>query len=302
MCYNEGVRCIHTPQAFLVYQKRDVVSDTPLEQIFSIFEEGKTMRKTLGKISRYGIYLTAIRSRFWVAVFGICSASLGWTLGAGISIGVLVLIVLIFVLHDDGLPEPLDEPIEADHGDNLETVMEALRDESLEYGVVFMPDGNKLGEWTLLSPTEVGMPVEWSARLHYGFVGMTDLHCHPGIDENSFSPEDFGVSIMYHFRRSIVVTRHYNYILENPNYRESAIDANEIEAYADILWGYKCAIIADCLGMARWWSIYISYRTAKEFGLKFSVQNIRIEKIKRLVRKLGEVVSIHLYTQRRSNV
>ncbi len=182
--------------------------------------------------------------------------------------------------------KPLTEAIPSDHGSNLETVMEVIRNEPLEYRAIFDADGNKLAEGTLLSPTRCNVASADKPKIKYAEL---DLHNHPGTDNQSFSGKDLKNLIVDSIHNERVVTKNYTYFVENPYWQEKS-DAKypfsiaefkdfvdntfNLPRYVWYLWGKSDTF-------AKWCSIYLVYRIAHRFGLKFHIQDHRLERLKR---------------------
>lgn len=129
--------------------------------------------------------------------------------------------------------KPLTEAIPSDHGSNLETVMEAIRNEPLEYRSIFDADGNKLAEGTLLSPTRCNV-----ASAYW--------------QEKSDAKYPFSIA----------------------EFKDFVDNTFNLPRYVWYLWGKSDTF-------AKWCSIYLVYRIARRFGLKFHIQDHRLERLKR---------------------
>lgn len=183
------------------------------------------------------------------------------------------------------LPEPLDDAISSDHGNNLSMVMEALRYEPLEYRAIFNANGNKLAEGTLLSPAHCNVASVDSLKVKYAEL---DLHNHPGTDNLAFSGRDLKNLIANSTHNKRVVTMDYTYFVENPYWRgesdaEYPFSIAEFNDFIDktfelprFVWWLRD--ISDTF--AKWHSIHLVHRIAHRFGLKFCIQNHRLEYIK----------------------
>lgn len=174
----------------------------------------------------------------------------------------------------------LNEPIISNHGDNLAAVMEAIRHEHYEYVAIFDTDGHKLVEGTLLSPYQCDIPrAEWS---HVRNLARMHLHNHPGFEQTAFSDNDYYNMILCKFQYAVVVTHWFTYTIENPYWnRDDGPSAREVGLYAARL------NTVGFLGYGffpRWYSCIVSYLVARKFGLKFHVEDVRVQKIKAFLR------------------
>lgn len=164
----------------------------------------------------------------------------------------------------------LEQAIGADHGGNLKEVMAAIRDESVEYLAIFDREGKKLAESTLLSPFRCTMVADDWERIYRGGKQIVEVHNHPRSD-NAFSELDFRAFFQKDFiRQSIVVTKHYNFILEKPfGGYEHLMD--DVEAYVKKLRA-RCrwlSVFSDHLT-----SIVVAWATAFEYGLEFKIRRV----------------------------
>lgn len=111
-------------------------------------------------------------------------------------------------------PEHLPSCIEVDcHGDNILKFIRALRFEEIEYLGEFDRQGNKLVEYTQYSPTQVCGSTKGDDQ-----TGLIDVHCHPGTDDLPFSSADLTNLLKCQASMSIVVTKRYTYIWQDPKY------------------------------------------------------------------------------------
>lgn len=188
-------------------------------------------------------------------------------------------LALILGKEQHDLPEVLDEPIETDHGASLSTVMEALRNELVEYKAVFDSNGDKLAEGSILSPSSCKLTDEAWTKV-CGQVKI-DLHNHPNLSEGSFSPQDFRCLVACQSRQNIVVTFHYTYIMDASQSDLFMIDADEVKQYADTLYQEveKNAIVRLSLTtgifehfIRRLCSVLVSHKVANRYGWKFRVE------------------------------
>lgn len=181
--------------------------------------------------------------------------------------------------------EPLAEAIESDHGNDLIAVMDAIRNEPLEYRAFFDFNGHKLTEGTLLSPTLCNIPANGWHQV-YQFA-HTDLHNHPGTDEVSFSDKDLYNLIRLGIQRSIVVTHSFNYIMENPWYnRDDGPSAESVKQYVIDLWSKhwftRVVFTRAC-------SRYVSHCVAKKFGLKYRIEHARLWRLRNSMKQFFTV-------------
>lgn len=169
---------------------------------------------------------------------------------------------------DDELPT---EAVASDHGDDLATVMEAIRNEPLEYRALFDVNKRKLTEGTLNSPERCNVPVEEWKRVYNDIY--IDLHNHPGFPQSSFSDNDYRAMIVARARYMIVVTKSFNYIMENPRYNHrGGPTAEEVGKYAQRLLERH---VFALLFFTRRYSQYVSRRVAKKFGFIYHVEDLR---------------------------
>lgn len=177
-------------------------------------------------------------------------------------------------------PQPLDNAIKSNHGKHLTAVMKRLRTESIEYRAMFNVKERKVAEGTLSSPNICNIPKEEWSRIYQ--AGLIDLHNHPDVEQTSFSDQDLYSMIHLKTRRDIVVTRSFTYIMENPYWnRDDGPDAEVVKEYAAHLYGcskghYNFRIVSMVL-FTRLHSWYVSYKTAKKFGLKYRIESLRFQ-------------------------
>lgn len=243
-------------------------------------------------------------------VVGVSSAA--WVDRAGswleatavVSFVILCLCILYCIAYlpqasqDQDKDQLLEDAIDSDHGQDLSKVMRALRTEKFEYDAVFDLEGDKLAEGTLGSCCRCNISSEsWDRIVESGVLNqaLVNLHNHPGYEQLSFSAQDFYVLLDSEFYRSIVVTRDYNFVMENPWWnRDDAPDSEEVKAFAQHLYGVDeddeqnikilNANVFWLLLFPRLYSWYVSYRTAKRFGLKYRIETIRPRnRVKRIV-------------------
>lgn len=193
---------------------------------------------------------------------------------AGAIYGTLVNLYLLIVdirrtlLSDD---EASVEAVASDHGDDLTTVMEAIRNEPLEYRAMFDINERKLTEGTLNSPERCNVPTkEW--RKVYNDIHI-DLHNHPGFPQTSFSDADYRSMIQTRARYMIVVTKSFNYIMENPRCNhKGGPTAEEVGNYAQRL---LCEHIVALVLFPCRYSQYVSRRVAQKFGFIYHIEDLR---------------------------
>ncbi len=179
---------------------------------------------------------------------------------------ILMMIISIFRV------ERGDEAYPANHGDNLEMVMEALRREPLEYSASFDLEGHKMIETTLLA-TDCSISF---ALERIDSMQLIHLHNHPGAPEGAFSSTDLrGFPNEY---RAMVVTRNYTYILENT--QKYDLDEDAFAAYVRRLNYVFVPLETFFPGLIRWCSIIECRLVARKFGLKFQVKSLKREKLK----------------------
>lgn len=184
------------------------------------------------------------------------------------------------------LPGPLSEPVETDHGQDLETVMEAIRYEEVEFTATFDREGSKICEYTNYSPETV-MTIS-----DFGMSGTIHIHNHPGVQEGSFSSTDIENLLRNRFFRTIVVTPCYTYTLTNPNWAEGPLaDLGKIKRYYDKTFCRRVidewAAGSDALFSSRLYRRLVEKavrRMAEDYGLIYEVQNHAIEQLKAQLR------------------
>lgn len=173
------------------------------------------------------------------------------------------------------LPEPLDKAIASNHGNDLAIIMEAIRNEPLEYLAYFDNDGNKITEGTCLSPCECNIPRRDIALRH---AADTMVHNHPGLDQVSFSSNDIYRQLSDCIKTSVVVTHDFNYIMENPYWnRDDSPDPQKVKEYMDEL------LSAYSKWKKLFWRRYVrhvSYCVARYFGLVYRIEDLRVQRLK----------------------
>jgi len=176
------------------------------------------------------------------------------------------------------LPERLPEDegaIVTYHGNTLLEVMEALRDERLEYNVASDLDGRIIAEGTLLSPNECCLAKSDWGRLPDEYIS---LHNHPSLIEGAFSSDDIK-NLMHDRRRvaTIVVTTHFTYTLKwVDSTRKYEIDDVEFCKYVDRTLNLgKCSSVAF---LVRWRRNYQIRKIARRYGLVYTIKDLRCEK------------------------
>lgn len=184
-------------------------------------------------------------------------------------------------------PKALSQATRSDHGNDLATVMDAIRHESLEYWAMFDEEGRKLTEGTLLSPIACSVVQKDWQRVWRSV--RVDVHNHPGADETSFSAADFYSTVCQMSQYSVVVTPSYNYILENPywntlDYEQREELAEEVKAYADKL--HHSVLL--CI-FPRQYSQYVSRQVAKKYSLVYRVENLRLQRFQNWLRRFAAV-------------
>jgi len=178
--------------------------------------------------------------------------------------------------------ESLTEAIASNHGDNLATVMEAIRNEPLEYRALFDDNERKLTEGTLNSPERSNVPIEEWKRVYSDIY--IDLHNHPGPSQSSFSCGDYRAMVESRARYMVVVTRSINYIMENPYWnRSDGPSEDEVGDYAQSLSEKHVLALAF---FTRTYSRYISRCVAKKFGLKYHVERFYLRKFGNSMKQL----------------
>lgn len=112
------------------------------------------------------------------------------------------------------IPERLPSCTEVNcHGNNIFEFIRGLRFEEIEYLGEFDQQGNKLAEYTQYSSTQVCGPTKGDDQ-----PGLIEVHCHPGADDLPFSPGDLANLLKCKASMSIVVTKRYTYIWQDPKY------------------------------------------------------------------------------------
>lgn len=168
-------------------------------------------------------------------------------------------------------PELKLEVVTSNHGSSLKEVMEAIRNEELEYLAFFDLEGKKLAEGTYLSPDKCNITTEdWHSICHRGEEVMK-VHNHPSRSNVAFSAQDFRSFLCQDFiRKTVVVTKDYNFIMEKigNGYEASQDDAKAYVEKMDIMYSWL-STFSD-----RLWSIVVARKTAEKFGLQFRVERI----------------------------
>lgn len=172
---------------------------------------------------------------------------------------------------DDELPT---EAVASDHGDDLATVMEAIRNEPLEYRALFDINERKLAEGTLNLPNRGNVPArEW--RRVYSDIYI-DLHNHPSLSQGSFSVNDFRAMVQSGARYMVVVTRSFNYVMENTWYsRKDGPTQEEVGVYAQHLFN-KHELL--CSLFTRAYTRFVSRRVAKKFSFIYRIEYVRLQR------------------------
>lgn len=178
--------------------------------------------------------------------------------------------------------ESEQKAISSDHGGHFEEVMENIRHEKLEYRAIFDLNGRKLAEGTLLSPEKCNITTEDWRSIYRRREGVVDLHNHPGRSNVAFSGKDFEAFLSSDFiRKMIVTTRNYNYVLEKPS------DEDGYEDLQDDIYDYVIKMNGKYIWLSifssRLWSVVVARKTAKCFGLKFSIEHIHRQMPKKYV-------------------
>ncbi len=186
---------------------------------------------------------------------------------------------LFFGNSQQELPAALEEAIETDHGMNLSNVMEALRDELVEYKAVFDANGNKLAEGSILSPSKCALPKgKWS---QISGRAKINLHNHPSLSDGSFSPQDFHSLVACQFRQDIVITLHYTYIMDAFRSDLTTLNADKVKQYAETMYQkiqnnavvYFSLSTGICENLVwRLCTIAVSRAVADRYGWKFHVE------------------------------
>lgn len=190
------------------------------------------------------------------------------------------------------LPEPLDSKyaIRSFHGSTLSEVMEALRDERLEYVAACSLDGKVIAEGTMLS-------TEKCTLVHSDRCALPDdcifVHNHPSIYELAFSRKD--LKNMWHsmYRTSVVVTTNFTYTLSwaDPA-KKSEIDADEFYGYID--QNFNVHTKASSSARRKDYNRQIQ-QFADRYGLIYTVENVRHKRCQawfvRNQRRIGVAVS-----------
>ena len=171
---------------------------------------------------------------------------------------------------DEATPE--QEAVASDHGSYIKEVMDAIRCEKFEYLACFDFNGNKIAEGTLLSSNICNVTTEDWCNIRSQGIEIIAVHNHPGFFDTAFSGKDFEVFLSKDFlRKTIVVTKRHNYILEKTSY---SYDIPRIKVF---LYAYKMSTKYVWLSFfsVHLWSIVVAHKTAKHFSLKFSIERIR---------------------------
>lgn len=176
--------------------------------------------------------------------------------------------------------EPNHEPVASNHGSNTQEVMEAIRNENLEYLACFSLNGKKLAEGTYFSPIKCNITTEdWNDICCKGEEVM-EVHNHPDCYNVAFSAQDLKSFLQKDFiRKTIVVTKDYNYILEKVGngYEDLQDDAKAYVEKMDIKYTWLS------LFSPRLWSVVVARKTAEKFGLQFRIERINPSPVKRII-------------------
>lgn len=178
----------------------------------------------------------------------------------------------------------LKQPIATDHGSDINAVMAAIRDESVEYLAAFTLKGEKVAESTLLSPNKCTYIAKDWERMRFWGEDIVEVHNHPSGD-NAFSAMDFRSFMQADFiQKAIVVTKHYNFTMEK-RYRYHGDLRDEIEEYYKKMQRrYKwIAVFSEHVA-----SVSASFATALEYDLKFRVK--RIYRVPKFLRPASKTI------------
>ncbi len=177
--------------------------------------------------------------------------------------------------------------VTADHGNRIEDVMEAIRHEEYEYLAYFNFDGEKIAEGTFLLPDMCNVTAEDWTRVYLYKKEVIGVHNHPGEDNMAFSDGDFESFLSQkHYRRSIVVTKDYDYVLEKVGDSKTPLrgEARTYVRKMDIRYAWLSVF------SARLWSIVVARRAAKRFGLIFSVERVSQVSVKNFLLRFGIIM------------
>lgn len=225
------------------------------------------------------VWLSFGHARAWLQVLMVLAAILF----------VNLLLVCFSICFEKKIRQSLPLPSErvtkvAGHGEDLEVLMENLRQEDLEYLAFFDFTGRKLSEWTSFLPDQIDYYVKETP-----IEGAISVHNHPGLVESSISSGDLDSMIRSRQRKMIVVTRNYTYTLENPRWWEknNILIAGEASAYLSGLLenqGIWALIRKTTLPLEyRRDSVWAIRETAAKYGLEFSVQNRYFNRCKKFL-------------------
>lgn len=197
------------------------------------------------------------------------------TVGRGLKVVVLVIVIvilwLIFYLANviDNIvnkrPQPLENAVVSNHGEDILSVISGLRDETVEYLAIFNLFGmSKITEQTQFSSLSVKLNKELCPEVPAHSISV---HCHPSVEESSFSDQDFYAAVSMKIRTDIVVTLHHIYVM---HYNNDEIIPREIGNFSNKVINHRIYAFAYFFpALHRWISIYKSHKVAKEFGLQF---------------------------------
>lgn len=139
----------------------------------------------------------------------------------------------------------LENPIPADHGDNLLAVINGIKDESVEYVAYFLPNGLKLCESTLNSPNETTVEDKFLRTVRRR-RGCFAVHNHPGEELTTFSDMDILHSVQHKLSRAIVVTPQLCFVMDFP--KNHNVSAKQVHNYMRKLSVGKVAVVYDVDG------------------------------------------------------
>jgi len=165
------------------------------------------------------------------------------------------------------------------HGENFLEFCAASRYEEIEFTASFDRNGQKMAECTSYKDSVVRCSTKFLSEEHKNSSAV-DVHCHPDRAETAHSPIDFGYAVDQ-IRYSVVVTRHYTYIIEDLHHdvilramtghiMERRI---EKEYYSNRIWHFieKTSLYTGPI-LSRYYTIFVCRRVAKRYRFRFTVR------------------------------
>lgn len=198
----------------------------------------------------------------------------------GLMVVILLMMLLLLFARDviksrldrakKDLPDVLQEPIDANHGDTLDEVILNLRDEKVEFLAIFYQCGAKVIEQTEFSPNSVYTKLSDQE-------GMMTIHNHPPLGIHPFSMPDLANIAYYNRYKSMVLDQRFLYVMTNHCYGLGMDEtcADDINSFIKQLYaGRKCEKLWQFGQLSGLYRLYMNWRVAKEFGYEFRVKSL----------------------------